>query len=228
MEYPFEDYLNLFFNNDGKRGSDQYFEDRDEQDLLESKLANNPALELEMIHRAFTHKKKYWSNFSPYQIGNGLNYIFNSSLSNLGFCFQNETLDQRKRLESIAALFNLISNSFGIAAGQNFSPTGDNSENDSLAHINETCYMFWDTACIPHNCDEKTILACLDVMKKCARSSNFEVVHGALHGLGHLINNSKGNDVLVRSAISQANFGHGQRSDILRRYAEQAKQGQIQ
>lgn len=227
MGHAHQNYIDLIFANDGNRGWEQYFDDdRGPQDILEYELEKNPALELEVLHTCFTKKTKLLSGYSIYQLANGIDCIFNPSLSNLGFCFRNKNLSLKKQKETILGLFSLFSNTFNESVEPILGHLGEIVSDARNEHLNHICYMFWDTASIPFKCSDGVALACLEVMKKCACSNNVAVVEGAIHGLGHMI--GYGHDEDVRRYIDGANFGYCSRTTALRRYAEAAKQGRIQ
>ena len=167
----------------------------------------------------------YLSKYSPYQLANGLEYIFNPSFSNIGFAFANSDTSQQKRIEILSVLGDLILYIFEDTAEPILGHLSQEPKNKRNNSLNGTCYMFWDTACIPHGCDRDTINICLKVMAKCAQSHNIAVVEGALHGLGHA--QCAYNYPIIKEYINKARFGNGQNSTVLRQYAEAAKTGYV-
>ncbi|MBL4784352.1 MAG: hypothetical protein JKY49_02885 [Cohaesibacteraceae bacterium] len=228
MKHCYERYIPLIFDNDGSRGTDQYFK-RDieaEPNKLELELLQNPELVLDVLHATFTNIERHLSKYTGFQLSNALNCIFDTGLSDYGFVLRDKDTDQEKRFETLHALSDLILYIFEDTAEPVLGHLNQKPENKLKHHLNGVCYMFWDIACIPHGCDRECIDICLEVMGKCARSSNIAVVEGALHGLGHARGLADHNT--IQRYIRKANFGNGPESDALRRYAKAANLDLIQ
>jgi len=224
-----EKYLPIIFDNDGSRGTNQFFEtDYNEATSIlkrEAELEENSKLALEVLHTSFMNIDKYLSKYSIYQLANGLEYIFNPSFGNIGFLFENRGLNQKKQIETLDALGDLMLYIHEEKAEPVLGHLDQKPKNKQNNILNYSCYMFWETACIPHICDREGIDACLRVMAKCAQSHNVAVVEGALHGLGHA--QSAYGYPIIQEYIQKANFGNSSLSSALRRYAEAAKTGSI-
>ena len=153
----------------------------------------------------------------------GLELIFNPSFGNLGFCFAEKQIDEKKAVATIIGLGRLIIEIFEPSAPRvlsHLSQHVDGKENDLISHL---IYMFWDSASIPHKCSEDIRLACFDVMKQCTKSSNIALVESGLHGLGHAV--QEYGRARLRPYFSQINFNGSQ---MLEAYAQKAMVGAIQ
>ena len=228
MEHSLQTYISFIFNNDGERGYEQFFDDVDDiqKELIELELHENPDIALNVFHNALLNIDEYLCDYTPHQLSNAIDYVFNASLSDLGICYRIDELDLGKKQESIHALSKLFEVTFNQTAEPVLGHLSQKVKNRENRHLNSVCYMFWDTACIPYNCGEDITLACIEVMRKCARSSNIAIVEGALHGLGHMI--GSGHDALIRQCIESANLDFGVQSKALRIYADAAKTGMVQ
>ena len=228
MEHYYVKYIPLIFDNDGSRGADQFF-NRDVEakpNKLELELFQNPELALDVLHATFTNIERHLSKYTVFQLSNALKYIFSPDLSDYGFALKDKDNDQKKRVETLQALSDLILYIFEDTAEPVLGHLGQKPINKLKHHLNGVCYMFWDIACLPHGGDKEGIDICLKVMGKCVRSSNIAVVEGALHGLGHARDFVDHNT--IQRYIRKANFGNGPESDALRRYAQAASLGRIQ
>lgn len=220
-------YISIIFDNDEDRGTDQFFEDNlsAKTKKLEIELYQKPTLVLDILHAAFTNIDKYLSKYSSFQLSNALYCMFNPSFSDYGFVFQNTDTDHEKRIETLRALKDIILYTFEDSAEPVMGHYGQETKYEKQHHLNLSCFLFWEVACIPHGCNRESIDTCLEVMGKCARSHNLAVVEGALHGLGHA--HSSYGYPIIQEYIHNANFGNTPHSAALRRYAEAASKGQI-
>ena len=227
MGYFYEKYIPYIFDNDGCRGTDQFFDDMYyyPRTKYEKELYTKPALVLEVLHPALTNFKVLLSNYTVYQLSNALEYIFNPSLGTYGIVFQDESLDKGKRVETLQALSDFILYIYEDTAEPVLGHLSEVPKNKKNNHLNGTCYMFWDTACIPYEGAKDITEACLAVMGKCARSKNLAVVEGALHGLGHAWPSYE--YPIIQKYIDLANIGHGPKSSALRAYAQNARIGYV-
>jgi len=102
-----EKYLPIIFNNDGSRDTNQYFDEvqlGEKQKKRLSELHQKPALLLDVLHFAFTNQNLLFENYTPYQLANSLEYLFNPSFAEFDFIFQNRDLELIKQIETIRAL----------------------------------------------------------------------------------------------------------------------------
>ena len=227
MGKSYEKYISIIFDNNGGYGSDQYFEDDIDllRDKIEFELEKKPALLIDILHTAFTNFETYLSKYTVFQLSNAIDYIFNPGLSNYGFVFKDDTADKRKRIEALHSLSDLMLYIYEDTAEPILGHLSQSPQDKRKENLNGVCYMFWDTATIPYNCDEDIRNTCLAVMGKCARSHNIAVVEGALHGLGHAQYYS--DQRLIETYINEANLGTGENSEALRQYANAARRGRV-
>ncbi len=227
MIFNQESYFEMIFGNNGSLGPNQYFdiEQNSENSVAEIELNSDPNLTLEILHIAFTDFNSCLSQYNCYQLANGLYYIFNPSFSDLGFIFQNTQLDLKKRVKTIEALSGFILHVFEKNAEPILGHISQKTKDKANSELNEICYMFWDVACIPYNCQVEIQQACLGVMGQCALSNNIAVVEGALHGLGHAQLYLDGPK--LQSYIQNAHIQDGPLSDTLKTYALNAQRGYI-
>ena len=225
MVQLYEKFIPIIFGNYETPGTDQFFDDAHDsaRENLAVELHENPHLVLNVLHTAFTNFEDNLSGYSVYQLSNGLDYIFNPSFSDYGFVFQNQDSDKYKRLETLQCLSKLMLHIFEDSAEPVLGHLNQHPNNPRNDSHNGICYMFWDTAAIPYNCDQDIIETCLAVMGKCAQSRNIAVVEGALHGLGHAQLYS--DQALIDKYIDGANIGSGDHVVALRRYADLARRG---
>ena len=224
-----EKYLPIIFDNDENRGTNQFYDNDYNNSPIaikrDAELEENSKLALEVLHTSFVNIDKYLSKYSVYQLANGLEYIFNPSFGNIGFLFEERGLNQQKQVETLDALGDLMLYIFEDKAERlGFLEQMPNKDEKDKS-LNYTCFMFWETACIPHICDREGIDACLRTMAKCAKSNNLALVEGALHGLGHA--QCDYGYPIIQEYICKANFGNTPQSGALRKYAEAAKTGSI-
>ncbi|MEP3890366.1 MAG: hypothetical protein ABJN69_07845 [Hellea sp.] len=227
MNQPYDKYIPIIFDNNGDLGSGQYFEDDIDslRDKVEIELEEEPTLLIDILHSAFTNFETHLSSYTVYQLSNAIDYIFNPGLSNYGFVFKDDTVDRRKRIEALDSLSDLMLFIYEDTAEPILGHLSQSVQDKRKDILNGVCYMFWDTATIPYNCDEDIRNACLAVMGRCARSNNIAVVEGALHGLGHAQRYS--DKKLIEKYIDEANLGTSENSEALRRYAQAAKRGRV-
>ncbi len=223
-----EKYLPVIFDNDGSRGTDQFFDEFKRSKVHENRvfeLNSNLVLLLDVLHYAFTNRHLLLERYSPYQLANSLENLFNPALAEFDFIFQNRDLDLEKQVATIQALGPLMIDIFEPHAEPIFGHLSMSVKDNRNEILNHPCYMFWDTAYIPYNCDKAVVIACVDAMGLCARSTNPALVEGGLHGLGHAVKMyDEEIDAHIRNCINQANLTS---SEALADYAARARTGMV-
>lgn len=164
--------------------------------------------------------------FSDDQIGQGLNFIFNNSCSNLSHDFKDAAVLFERREKVLRSLFNLFKDVLDVRCEHK---TAAFSQEKS-SYLNGICYMFWDVTPLSvwsgfpkiekRGYDE----AMIAVMAQCLTLDNPACVESALHGLGHAVT------ILPKMAIPVIDEflkKHKNKGRILLNYAEMARTGMI-
>ncbi len=160
------------------------------------------------------------SAYSDWQLGMGMNYIFNNSCSNLSLILRDGPVAIDKRVNAIRALKAF----FGECLNQRcVSALGHLSENGN--QLNHFCYIVWDITPLAY-CEqtpEKTEIyaAVAEVMRYALSLDNIACVESGLHGLGHLERYYDRASAIVRSFISSG----GAKDERIIAYARQAEKG---
>jgi hypothetical protein len=140
------------------------------------------------LETLLAHPKDDLAAYSDAQIGLGLNYIFNSSCSNMTHEFMSAKMSFDHKMKVLHGLFALFRDVLNPRCAEITSAFSQ----DSLSKINYICYMFWDITplCMYESLDKNEVdiynATIADIMKKCLRLSNPACVESGLHGLGHL------------------------------------------
>ena len=139
-----QQFIEIVFGNDSLKGTSYFFTDEwDKKSAYwENETSENAALELDLTHYAFTEYRAWSENYSPAQIAMGLELIFNPSFGNLGFCFAEKQIDEKKAVATISGLGRLIIEIFEPSAPRvlsHLSQHVDGKENDLISHL---IYMF--------------------------------------------------------------------------------------
>ena len=169
----------------------QYLFDREESsadwrfelDLEEPDLSAEEKVEL--VKRMLESYQQDLAGYSNWQLGMGLEYIFNNSFSDLVFCLREGPVSLDKRSAAIRALKGI----FGECLNHRCEKTlGHLSEEGN--QLNHFCYMLWDTTPLTYcqgidNGDE-IYAAVADVMQFSLSLDNIACIESGLHGLGHI------------------------------------------
>ena len=150
----------------------------------------NDLVALEFIEQLCKQPKKDLAPYSDEQVGNGLNFIFSDSCSNLSFGIKNADVPFERQLKALRGLSNLYAEVFEPRCPAVLSA----SSNDPITPMTFICYMFWDICplSVPgQNTSREDRLAyyqaIAEVMQKSLQLRNVACIESGLHGLGHLV-----------------------------------------
>jgi hypothetical protein len=122
------------------------------------------------------------SMFSKEQLGNGLNYLYSNSCSDLPFLYTTECSEDR-RLQGIRGLLNLYRNYFERYCAAEVVSIGNDQTDGRMGFI---CYMFWDVFVLyPGSASPAMTSSALNVMRDVLDSRNENCLVSTIHGLGH-------------------------------------------
>ena len=162
--------------------------------------------------------------YSDWQIAMGLNYIFNSSLSDLAFKLMDDSVPLEKRLEAIRSMKILYTDCFA-----NRCPPALGHYSEVKGQLGKFCYMIWDVSPLTHctNKQEKTeyYAVLFEVLEAGLNATNISCIESALHGLGEIAPYYKPAVDVIEKAMPWIRRKGGPR---LAAYAEAAKVGAIQ
>lgn len=159
--------------------------------------------------------------FSDFELNQGLHYIFNNSCSNWVYCFKNTEIPLTKRLQVLKDLQAFYTTLFP----QRCTP---NNHSGRESQLDDFAFMWWDVSPINSwqgdaeaNDFYKVILEVLQVGLK---QTNWLVIKGALHGLGHLVHELPQATTLIDKWLAT----DPQVPEALLKYAQSARIGCIQ
>ena len=162
------------------------------------------------------------SGYSDWQLGLGMEYIFNNTCSNLSFVLRDGPVAIEKRVAAILALESFFKNCLDERCVK---ALGHLSEGGNK--LNYFCYMLWDTTPLTY-CEQtpekKEIYAAVaGVMEYSLFLDNIACIESGLHGLGHLELCYDEAPKIVRKFIESRSVV----DERLIAYAEQAEQGNV-
>jgi hypothetical protein len=168
------------------------------------------------------------SPYSDNQVAQGLDFIFNNSLSNLCFGMRDAKVDLERKVEAFGSLRQLFFEVFEPRCKQVLS----SNKQVSQGLLNGVCYMFWDVTplagpfSMPTKEENRALNeAVIGVMAATLKSRNPAVAESGLHGLGHAVFMTPKlalppiDDYLKRQA--------GKQAEALLQYAKAARTGMI-
>jgi hypothetical protein len=166
----------------------------------------NPISYFTFLETLFLNPAHDLKPYSDDQIGLGLNFIFNSSCSNMTHGFLSAPIPFERKIKAINTLFALFRDVLNPRTPEILSAFSQ----EKLSKIGYVCYMFWDISPMfsaanfsfleaqikteaaqkPYKNSKREIhyfyTAIANVMKQCLDLSNPACVESGLHGLGHL------------------------------------------
>lgn len=128
------------------------------------------------------------AKFSEKQIALGLNYMFNSTSSDMAFFIRDGAIGEQRKIETIQSIKWLYKDCFNRRCAPVLSWIDEKGHNA----LNGACYMLWDVIPITYlpeerrKSTEKYFAAILDVLENVLYLSNDACVESGLHGLGHM------------------------------------------
>ena len=208
---------------DHPEGTDWYWGDA--ADRIEEKLPYTDPDSFNVIEAALDQLPDLAGRYSAWQIATGFEYLFNNVLSSYPFLFQDERIEEARRVSTVGKLFSLFDTVFRHAAAWTHGPA--HQQRDLTAgpqgYVNIVCYMFWDNCPLADLGIPAIRSACIDVMERCLGIPNNAVIESALHGLGHLAPSDKRAAGLA-AGFADRGIGH----PALITYARAASAGYVQ
>ncbi|MBX2874837.1 MAG: hypothetical protein KTR30_22125 [Saprospiraceae bacterium] len=162
------------------------------------------------------------AHYSDSQIAEGIEFIFDSSLSDWVFALRQGPAPLEDRLRAILGLKNIFSLCFEKRCVSSLAHCDE--EGNSL---NQICYMLWEITPLA-KCEylrdkEALYQAIAEVMEFSLKLNNKACIESGLHGLGHIVSYYP-----KASRIIERNIRRFRRIDPrLRSYAKYAMKGQI-
>lgn len=188
----------------------------------------DPLTAFEFIETLCEAPGKHLAAYSDDQIGQGLNFIFNNSCSNLTHGFKAAPVSFERKEAALRSLFHLFRDVMAVRC----SPQQAVGRQEKSAPLNHICYMFWDETPLSGQWNEVTKAerrayyeAVAWVMQQCLSSPNPAVVESGLHGLGHMVFDYPSVAAPILDAYLDQNKG---RPNALINYARAARTGMIQ
>jgi len=219
MENKYREFINYLFDHEESAG-DWRFE-------LDVELGvDAPDIDGEtvvlVIRRMFENYDSDMAKFSDWQLGLGLNYIFNNLFSEYSFFLRDGPASLEDRISAILSIKVIFEKCLSKRCVESL---GHLSESGN--ELNDFCYIFWDVTPLSY-CEglehkENILSAVMDVMEYSLTLKNIACVESGLHGLGHLHFYSKKAPRIVRAFIDS---GREMDSRILD-YALKAEQGRV-
>ncbi|MCE5229286.1 hypothetical protein LLG95_06775 [bacterium] len=151
----------------------------DDNELIRDLHASDLVV-LDFIDDVLIHPERL-APYSSDQIGQGFDYFFCPSVSDIPHAYLNKEIPLLRRKAAVENLRFLYSNYFERLCSSWIMEVGGGK-----GQIAEICYMLWDvfTVC-PDHCEEEIVEAGINVMREALYSENLSCVVSALHGLGH-------------------------------------------
>jgi hypothetical protein len=241
MDSQYQRQLDYIFNRPTTEPEWYWGNDSLEEGEVEEE---NPISSFTFLETLFLNPAHDLKPYSDDQIGLGLNYIFNSSCSNMTHEFLSAPIPFERKIKAINALFALFRDVLNPRTPEILSAFSQ----APLSKISYICYMFWDIsplssaygfsfseAKIKTEAKQKLYknsklenhnyyAAIANVMEKCLDLSNPACVESGLHGLGHLAFNHPKIAVPIIDNFLKNSKKH---DEMLVHYASMARTGMI-
>jgi hypothetical protein len=209
----FEQFIELTFNNSPEFSPDN------------SGDWNQPSPEVmvDFIERMNLNSGKLLENFSDSQIERGIRFLIFAGFSDYYRYIALPEVNLAKRVKAVESIFSLYTQIYNPRC----TPISTFANGADLSPLNNSCFMWWDTCPIFGTKDDEIILASLSVLEKTLYLSNIACQEAALHGLGHLAQQPKWQD-LARAIMDRFINSSNQSVPALRSYALAAYDGYVQ
>ncbi|KJS26894.1 MAG: hypothetical protein VR75_05535 [Hyphomonadaceae bacterium BRH_c29] len=212
--------LDLIF--DHVESTDWYWGDA--ADEIELALRPNEPQSFKVIETALNQLPSLMARYSAWQIATGFEFLFNNVLSSYPLLFQDERIEETRRVLAAENLFDLFNVFFRDAttwtAPVHLQRTAASDRDQG--YINTVCYMFWDNCPLVDFGIPSLRTACIKVMERCLSVPSNAVIESALHGLGHLAPKDP-RAVDLSSGFAARGIGH----PALIAYAKAASAGRV-
>lgn len=135
---------------------------------------------------AFEHPESNLAPFSDAQLGQGLSYLINPSVSNAVHAFKDETIAWNIRRRAVRSIHPLFERLLSKRCSATLSHLDENG-----SPLNSVCYMWWDVFPVfgqPGNAVQAELdREILDVMGRTLSIDQVACQESALHGLSHWV-----------------------------------------
>ena len=189
MKDAYQDWLRHVFDHEVTK--DQWFFEVDAPEFRAE-----PIQIVELMTKTMQRSGTDLAGYSDDQVGQGLNYVFSNSCSNLSFAVFDGSVGLNQKLEVLRSIAALYKDCFEPRCRP---ALGHLSEPDASRPLNYICYMFWDVTPLAYwdgkANEEKAYEVVLDVLAEALNSSNIACVESAVHGLGHVHSRKLGSRV---------------------------------
>lgn len=171
----------------------------------------------------FAHAGEHLARFSDEQVGMGLNYLMNNSISNVAFTAAHESVPRSELLRMMDAMADLWRDCMGPRLADLHRPIGSGDGN-----LGFVCYMWFDVWPLPYWARDieafKDALWHLfqQMLKVPAREVQFAALHGIGHEKDHLQRDKDVEDLLAAFAARVASV-----DPELSAYAQAAATGRV-
>jgi hypothetical protein len=167
------------------------------------------------------------ANYTDAQLGQGLTYLFDGSVSNIVFGFKAADVSVEEKAAALRSLSVLFKEVFVPRCP----PVLSAFSQEPISPMKYICYMFWDVTPLSQwpaitKADRRTYYDAIAwVMEQCLYMPNPAVVESGLHGLGHMVFDYPA----VATPIIDAYLAKNKKSEgHLMNYARSARTGMIQ
>lgn len=195
-------------------------------DLEEKYETHNPDDLVELIRLTCVRCGADLKNFSNQHISRGLFRLFDPSHSNLVFAFKECDLHYKDIVIALQSMWHLYIDLFNERCDPVLSHLDEPTDNP----LNAICYMLWDVTPLAYwdedHPDSKHYYAAIAaVMEKALSLSNPACIESALHGLGHIQDETPDRvKQIIDGFLKKRKFGRPE----LAHYANNAKIGYVQ
>ena len=184
------------------------------------------ALTIRHLMRLFDEADLALSTYSDAQVNQGFWYILSNACSDHMHALTDASVPPAERIACVASIESLYTKCFATRCSEYLS-NGARSTGEA-SPLNSACYMFWDLMPLmpePEDPQRHALdQAVLRVLEATLRSPSIACQESALHGLGHW---AFGFPDDVRAIVTRY-LERAQPPEALRRYAEQAAEGNVQ
>ncbi len=178
MDDAYRTFIRFLFDRDEAAGDWRFAFDLEEPDFEPEQIVT-------FIGRMLDNCAADLAPYSDWQLGLGMDFVFNNSCSDYSIILRDGSVDLQQRTAAILALKNF------------FCRYLDTRCQPSLGHLSEAgnelnhfCYMLWDTTPLSY-CEgvengPAIYAAVAEVMRYSLDLDNIACIESGLHGLGHL------------------------------------------
>ncbi len=179
--------------------------------------------EVELIRETFTRSGGDLKRYSDAQVNQGIWFLVSPAGSDYMFSIRDSNVPSANRVAAIRSIYRLYRDCFAARCSEIL---GHDDEPGGSA-LNSICYMFWDVCPISYleNVPDARELedALFSVLRDTIRIPHRACIEGGLHGLGEVFHSYPER---VQNILDEY-LETARIDDILRAYAEKAREGAI-